>query len=74
VKLADFGLSATYKPNISLERLTHKCGTIAFMAPEVAFDKDYTKVSESHYRKGCGYLVTWTTYVHVMCKWKASIT
>lgn len=42
IKIADFGLSAKYEHS-SFRRLDEHCGTLIFMAPEVAFNKDYSK-------------------------------
>lgn len=44
VKLVDFGLSAQYNRKQAGE-LTEKCGTLAYMAPEVYSSYQYTKVS-----------------------------
>ena len=41
VKLADFGLSEKYL--IREGGLNRQCGTLIYMAPEVALDHDYTK-------------------------------
>ena len=42
IKLADFGLSAKYD-HASFRSLDQHCGTLIFMAPEVAFRKDYSR-------------------------------
>ncbi len=42
IKLADFGLSAKYEHS-SFTTLDQHCGTLIFMAPEVAFNKEYSK-------------------------------
>lgn len=42
IKLADFGLSAKYEHS-SFATLDQHCGTLIFMAPEVAFNKEYSK-------------------------------
>ena len=43
IKLADFGLSAKHSYS-TFQTLDQHCGTLVFMAPEVVFNKDYTKV------------------------------
>jgi serine/threonine protein kinase len=40
-KVIDFGLSAKYK--ISEGGMDQHCGTLIYMAPEVALSQDYTK-------------------------------
>jgi serine/threonine protein kinase len=42
IKLADFGLSAKYD-HVSFTTLDQHCGTLIFMAPEVALKKEYSK-------------------------------
>lgn len=42
IKIADFGLSAKHSHS-SFRKLDEHCGTLIFMAPEVAFKKDYSK-------------------------------
>jgi calcium/calmodulin-dependent protein kinase I len=42
VKIADFGLSAKYD-HVSFTTLDQHCGTLIFMAPEVALKKEYSK-------------------------------
>lgn len=42
VKLADFGLSAKYD-HVSFTTQDQHCGTLIFMAPEVALKKEYSK-------------------------------
>lgn len=42
VKLADFGLSAKYEHS-SFAKLDEHCGTLIYMAPEVALKKEYQK-------------------------------
>jgi serine/threonine protein kinase len=42
IKLADFGLSAKYD-HVSFKTLDKHCGTLIFMAPEVALKKEYSK-------------------------------
>jgi serine/threonine protein kinase len=42
IKIADFGLSAKYD-HFSFKILDQHCGTLIFMAPEVAFKKEYSK-------------------------------
>lgn len=42
IKLADFGLSAKYD-HVSFQTLDRHCGTLIFMAPEVALKKQYSK-------------------------------
>lgn len=42
IKLADFGLSAKYD-HVSFRTLDQHCGTLIFMAPEVALLKEYSK-------------------------------
>ena len=44
IKLVDFGLSGKAKP---LRDLTAHCGTLIFMAPEIALKQEYTKVRAS---------------------------
>ena len=44
IKLADFGLSAKIGFYFSYKRLDKKCGTAAYMAPEVILKKEYSKV------------------------------
>ena len=44
IKLVDFGLSGKAKP---LRDLTAHCGTLIFMAPEIALKHEYTKVGPS---------------------------
>ena len=44
IKLVDFGLSGKAKP---LRDLTSHCGTLIFMAPEIALKQEYTKVGRS---------------------------
>lgn len=41
IKVVDFGLSAKYK--VSNGTLNDHCGTLLFMAPEVALHQEYTK-------------------------------
>lgn len=41
VKIADFGLSAKYQ--ISQGGMYNQCGTLIYMAPEVALNQEYTK-------------------------------
>ncbi len=42
IKIADFGLSAKYD-HVSFRTLDQHCGTLIFMAPEVALHKEYSK-------------------------------
>ena len=42
IKLADFGLSAKYD-HVSFKTLDQHCGTLKYMAPEVALKKEYSK-------------------------------
>lgn len=42
IKIADFGLSAKYEHS-SFASVEDHCGTLIFMAPEVAFKKEYSK-------------------------------
>lgn len=42
IKLADFGLSAKYDHS-SFTTLDQHCGTLIFMAPEVALKKEYSR-------------------------------
>ncbi len=42
IKLADFGLSAKYD-HISFTTLDQHCGTLIYMAPEVALKKEYSR-------------------------------
>jgi serine/threonine protein kinase len=42
IKLADFGLSAKYQHS-SFTTLDQHCGTLIFMAPEVALKKEYSR-------------------------------
>ena len=42
VKIADFGLSAKYEHS-SFTTLDQHCGTLIFMAPEVALKKEYSR-------------------------------
>lgn len=42
IKIADFGLSAKYD-HVSFTTLDQHCGTLIFMAPEVALKKEYSK-------------------------------
>ncbi len=42
IKLADFGLSAKYEHS-SFTTLDQHCGTLIFMAPEVALKKEYSR-------------------------------
>jgi serine/threonine protein kinase len=42
IKVADFGLSAKYD-HVSFRTLDQHCGTLIFMAPEVALKKEYSK-------------------------------
>ena len=42
IKVADFGLSAKYD-HVSFTTLDEHCGTLIFMAPEVAFKKEYSR-------------------------------
>ena len=42
IKIADFGLSDKYD-HVSFRTLDQHCGTLIFMAPEVAFKKEYSK-------------------------------
>lgn len=42
IKIADFGLSAKYD-HVSFITLDQHCGTLIFMAPEVASKKEYSK-------------------------------
>ena len=42
IKIADFGLSAKYD-HVSFKTLDQHCGTLIFMAPEVAHRKEYSK-------------------------------
>ena len=42
VKIADFGLSAKYGHEC-FKTMDQHCGTLIFMAPEVAFKKEYSK-------------------------------
>jgi serine/threonine protein kinase len=42
IKIADFGLSAKYE-HTSFTSLDQHCGTLIFMAPEVALKKEYSK-------------------------------
>lgn len=41
LKVSDFGLSTVYRKNGVKRELQTKCGTLAYMAPEVACSKDY---------------------------------
>ena len=43
LKIADFGLSAQFFSEGQTEIFTQKCGTLAFMSPELAQEKFYTK-------------------------------
>lgn len=42
IKIADFGLSAKYGQEF-MSRMDQHCGTLIYMAPEVAFKKEYSK-------------------------------
>ena len=42
IKIADFGLSAKYDQRF-FETMSKQCGTIIFMAPEVAAKQEYSK-------------------------------
>ena len=42
IKIADFGLSAKYD-HVSIKTMDEHCGTLIFMAPEVALTKDYSR-------------------------------
>ena len=42
VKLADLGLTAKYD-HVSIKTMDDHCGTLIFMAPEVALTKDYSR-------------------------------
>jgi serine/threonine protein kinase len=42
IKIADFGLSAKYD-HFSFTTLDQHCGTLIFMAPEVALKKEYSR-------------------------------
>ena len=42
IKIADFGLSAKYD-HVSFKTMDQHCGTLIFMAPEVAFTKEYSR-------------------------------
>lgn len=42
IKIADFGLSAKYD-HFSFANLDQHCGTLIFMAPEVALKKEYSR-------------------------------
>lgn len=42
IKIADFGLSAKYD-HVSFTTLDQHCGTLIFMAPEVALKKEYSR-------------------------------
>lgn len=42
IKIGDFGLSAKYD-HVSFRTLDQHCGTLIFMAPEVALKKEYSR-------------------------------
>lgn len=46
IKLTDFGLSVQFGREIMTKQLTENCGTLVFMAPELAFRHPYGLVKE----------------------------
>ena len=43
LKIADFGLSAQFLSEGQTQVFSHQCGTLAYMSPELAQEKFYTK-------------------------------
>jgi len=70
IKIADFGLSTQFSIDGFVRSLRQKCGTMIYMAPELALEEKYGKVLISqlpfphHLFKASRYLELWFGHVY----------